>query len=102
VDWLGGIVALPDVPVAVPDFALLSEAQAPKSSPPAPSAAQSQSFFVFMRVFSSWRAEPANDRPRKGGRSASLPVRSDSGCSASDAAGRRAASDLAEVRQGPR
>jgi hypothetical protein len=47
----GCVEALPDVPAAVPDFALVSEAQAPRSNAPAPSAAQTQSLFIFMRVF---------------------------------------------------
>jgi len=47
----GCVEALPDVSAVVPDFAPLSEAQAPSSNPPAPSAAQSQSLFFFMRVF---------------------------------------------------
>jgi len=47
----GCVEALPDVSAVVPDFAPLSEAQAPRSNPPAPSAAQSQSLFFFMRVF---------------------------------------------------
>jgi hypothetical protein len=47
----GCVAALPDVSGVVPDFAPLSEAQAPSSNPPAPSATQSQSLFFFMRVF---------------------------------------------------
>ena len=44
-------VVPPDVPAAVPERDPLSEAQAPSSSPPAPTAAQSQSLFIVMRVF---------------------------------------------------
>ena len=70
-----GLVAVPDVLVAVPERDPVSEAQAPSSSPPAPSAAQSQSLFIFMRVPPVRFTKPANDGSGKGGRFATRRAR---------------------------